>query len=71
MDETFFNGYDWQHLRNDLGPRSYLRIYSDRESFPQLCELRDALIRHHKQYNWHIREKEVLSFVAGYDGRIQ
>ena len=71
VDESFFNGLDWNQIKSGLNTHGYVRIYSDRESFPQLCELRDALIHYHKQYNWHIHEKEVLSFVEGYDGRIQ
>lgn len=71
VDESFFNGDDWNQIKRDLNTQGYVRIYSDRESFPQLCELRDALIHYHKQYNWHIRETDVLSFVEGYDGRIQ
>ena len=71
VDESFFNGYDWNQIKSELNTQGYVRIYSDRESFQQLCELRDALIHYRKQYNWHIRETDVLSFVEGYDGRIQ
>ena len=71
VDESFFRGLDWQGIKEGLGTQGFIRIYSDRESFPQLCELRDALIYYHKQYNWHVHETDALSFVEGYDGRIQ
>lgn len=71
VDESFFNGYDWQQIKSGLGAQGYVRIYSDKRSFPQLCELRDALIHFRKMYNWHIHESDVLSFVEGYDGRVQ
>ena len=71
VDESFFNGHEWQQIKSSLDSKSYVRIYSDKNSFPQLCELRDALIHFRKMYNWHIHESDVLSFVEGYDGRIQ
>ncbi|MBR4653312.1 MAG: hypothetical protein IKO72_08120 [Kiritimatiellae bacterium] len=71
VDESFFNGYDWQQIKSSLDSKGYVRIYSDKNSFPQLCELRDALIHFRKMYNWHIYESDVLSFVEGYDGRVQ
>ena len=71
VDELFFKGSDWQLIKSGLGVKSYVRIFSDRGSFPQLCELRDALIYFHKQYNWHVHDGDVLSFVEGYDGRVQ
>ena len=71
VDESFFKGGDWRQIRSELDSHGYARIYSDKDSFPQLCELRDALIYFHKQYNWHVWEPDVLSFVEGYDGRVQ
>ncbi len=71
VDESFFNGTDWRRIKNGLSEQGYVRIYSDAKSFPQLCELRDALVYFRKMYNWHIHEGDVLSFVEGYDGRVQ
>ena len=71
VGESFFDGLDWQNIKKNMDSRRYVRIYSDKESFPQLCELRDALIHFKKMYNWHVWEEDVLSFVEGYDGRIQ
>ena len=71
VDESFFRSPDWQGIKEGLGTQGYVRIFVDKESFPQLCELRDALVYFHKQYNWHVQEADVLSFVEGYDGRIQ
>ena len=71
VDESFFNGNDWQQIKSSLDSKGYVRIYSDKNSFPQLCELRDALIHFRKMYNWHVHESDVLSFVEGYDGRVQ
>ena len=71
VDESFFNGHDWQQIKSGLDSHGYVRIWSDKVSFPQLCELRDALIHFRKMYNWHVHESDVLSFVEGYDGRVQ
>lgn len=71
VDESFFNGYDWRQIKSGLDSQGYVRIYADRQSYPQLCELRDALIHFRKMYNWHINESDELSFVEGYDGRVQ
>lgn len=71
VDESFFFGEDWLKIRRELDAKGYVRIFSDRKSFPQLCKLRDALVHFRKQYNWHLDENEALSFVEGYDGRIQ
>lgn len=71
VDESFFFGSDWQEIKRELNAKGYVRIFSDKMSFPQLCKLRDALVHFKKQYNWHVRETDVLSFVEGYDGRIQ
>lgn len=71
VDESFFFGSDWQEIKRELNAEGYVRIFSDKMSFPQLCKLRDALVHFKKQYNWYVRETDVLSFVEGYDGRIQ
>ena len=71
IGESFFDGQDWREIKRKIDSKGYVRIYSDRKSFPQLCELRDALIHFRKMYNWHIAEEDVLTFVEGYDGRVQ
>lgn len=71
VGEVFFKSEDWQRVKERLDTRGYARIFCDEESFPQLCELRDALIYFGKMYNWHIRNEDELLFVEGYDGRIQ
>lgn len=71
VDESFFFGSDWQEIKRKLNAEGYVRIFSDKMSFPQLCKLRDALVHFKKQYNWHVRETDVLLFMEGYDGRIQ
>lgn len=71
VDESFFFGSDWQEIKRELNAEGYVRIFSDKMSFPQLCKLRDALVHFKKQYNWHVRETDVLLFMEGYDGRIQ
>ena len=71
VGEAFFFGQDWLKIKNEMGANGYVRIFTDRSSFPQLCELRDALIYFKKMYNWHIAEEDVLTFVEGYDGRVQ
>lgn len=71
VGEALFKSEKWREIMNQLDSKGYARIFSDEDSFPQLCELRDALIRHGKMYNWHIRNEDELRFVEGYDGRIQ
>ncbi len=71
VDETFFHSEDWSNLKRRLDGKGFARIFCDEESFPQLCELRDALIYLGKMWNWHIRNEAVLHFVEGYDGRVQ
>ena len=71
VGESFFFGQDWLKIKDQMGANGHVRIFTDRSSFPQLCELRDALIHFKKMYNWHIAEEDVLTFVEGYDGRVQ
>ena len=71
VDEAFFKSVDWNGIKKDLDSTGFVRVFSDKASFPQLCELRDALIYFRKNYNWHVHEMDVLPFVEGYDGRIQ
>ncbi len=71
VDASFFHSEDWSNMKSKLDGTGFARIYCDEESFPQLCELRDALIYFGKMYNWHIRNEDVLHFVEGYDGRVQ
>lgn len=71
VNEAFFMGTEWAGIKRRLDGKGFARIFSDKESFAQLCELRDALIHFGKMYNWYIREDDVLLFKEGYDGRIQ
>ncbi len=71
VDESFFFGDDWTMVTNQLNESGFARIYCDAESFPELCELRDALIYFGKMYNWYIRNEDTIHFVEGYDGKVQ
>lgn len=71
LTEEYFEGRRWKEILRQLDASGYARIFSDEESFPQLCELRDAFIHFRKRYNWHIRDDDTLHFVQGYDGRVQ
>ena len=71
LNDLFFHSAEYSGLVDILSGNVYMRIYVDALSFPQLCELRDDLIRRRKMYNWHIAEEQTLYFVEGYDGRVQ
>lgn len=71
LSEEFYEGREWREILRQLDASGYARIFSDEDSFPQLCELRDAFIHFRKRYNWHIRDDDTLHFVQGYDGRVQ
>ena len=71
LNDLFFHSAEYSGLVDILSGNVYMRIYVDALSFPQLCELRDDLIRQRKMYNWHIAEEQTLYFVEGYDGRVQ
>lgn len=71
LNDRFFHSSEYRALIGMLSGKVYMRIYVDAASFPQLCELRDDLIRQRKMYNWHVTEEDVLHFVEGYDGRVQ
>lgn len=72
LDEVFFERSEqWRKLKAWFGERSYVRIYSDTESFDELCLLRDALIHNKSMYNWHIHEEDTIKFVEGYDGNVE
>lgn len=71
MNDSFWISKEYRNILDTLSGKVYIRIFSDTLSFPELCNLRDDLIRHRKMYNWHLANGEVLHFVEGYDGRIQ
>ena len=71
LDDDFLETTEYRLLLERMTPTTFLRIYSDMDSFAQLCRLRDDLIRHRKMYNWYVAEGEVLHFVEGYDGKVQ
>jgi hypothetical protein len=71
LNDLFFHSAEYSGLVGILSGNVYMRIYVDALSFPQLCDLRDDLIRRRKMYNWHIAEEQTLYFVEGYDGRVQ
>lgn len=73
VDESGFfstNG-GWWRLTRELGTSAYMRIFTDIESFEELCVLRDALVSRNSKYNWIIQEGNTIHFVEGYDGRVQ
>ena len=61
----------WESLRRQTGSGAYVRIFVDTVSFDELCFLRDALISIGSKYNWFVWEDDVITFVEGYDGRVQ
>ena len=74
IDDDFFQhgtGKEWVRVKQDIGPNSYVRIFTDTVSFSELCLLRDALISRNSMYNWIVNEENVIHFVEGYDGRVQ
>ena len=74
ITEDFFKsglGNDWVRLQRDIGPSTYVRIFTDSVSFAELCLLRDALISRNSMYNWILNEEDVIHFVEGYDGFVQ
>ena len=71
LNEAFFSSSEYLQMIGLMSGKIYMRIYSDSYSFPQLCMLRDDLIRRRKLYNWHVSEEAVMHFVEGYDGRVQ
>ena len=71
MDEAFFHSPVYLQLMENLRGQVFMRIFCDKISFPQLCNLRDDLIRRRKFYNWYFSEAEVLHFVEGSDGKVQ
>lgn len=71
LTETFYESLEWREILRQLDATGYARIWSDTESFPQLCELRDALIDKGRKYNWHICNEDTQHFFQGYDGRVQ
>lgn len=74
ITEDFFKsglGNDWVRLQRDIGPSTYVRIFTDSASFAELCLLRDALISRNSMYNWILNEEDVIHFVEGYDGFVQ
>lgn len=71
VDAEFLDGSEWRGIIGDAGARGYVRIYSDLQSFPQLCRLRDSLVASGQMYNWHLHEDDEIVFVSGYDGRVQ
>ena len=71
LDDDFLESTDYRLLLERMTATTFLRIYSDTDSFAQLCKLRDDLIRRRKMYNWHVADDAVLHFVEGYDGKVQ
>lgn len=71
VNERFFGSPEYLQMIGMMSGNIYMRIFSDSFSFPQLCMLRDDLIRQRKMYNWHVSEEAVMHFVEGYDGRVQ
>lgn len=71
VDDSFFHSREYRLIIELVGEKKYLRIYSDSESFNELCKLRDDLIRRKKAYNWHICDEDKLMFVEGIDEVVQ
>lgn len=67
----FFHSEVYKDLVSKLDSKSYLRIFTDTESFAELCLFRDDMIRRNILYNWLIRDGEKIHFVEGYDGQVQ
>ena len=70
-DEFFSEGAVWPELKRKFGAGTIVRIFVDSISFDELCLLRDALIANDSFYNWHVHEGDTITFVRGYDGRVQ
>ena len=72
VDDDFFRHCKvWDNLRRRFDSGTYVRIFVDTVSFDELCLFRDALISRGAMYNWIVNENDVISFVEGYDGRVQ
>lgn len=65
------SGSHWRMLMAQVGSNTFVRLYADPESFAELCQIRDDLVRRHLHYNWYPNEEAVLLFSYGYDGRVQ
>lgn len=70
-DETFLATPEFRQIAARLEGKAILRIWAAETDFPQLCALRDEMIRRRKLYNWHPLSSNTLEFVEGYDGRAQ
>lgn len=70
-DDFFQRGSVWPQLEKMFNAKTCVRIFVDTVSFEELCLFRDALISRKSKYNWIIQESNVISFVEGYDGRVQ
>ena len=71
MDEAFLNGPGFQNVVDHAGRTAFFRIWTDSRSFPELCLLRDELIRRGFKYNWQVTDLETLHFVVGSDTTVQ
>ena len=72
LTDSFLQGTDYfSLLRRKPSGKTYVRIFVDSSSFPELCRLRDDLIRRNIRYNWHVHETDELVFVTGTDSKIQ
>ena len=71
VDDNFFHSGEYRFIIDLVREMRYLRIFSDSESFNELCKLRDDLIRRQKKYNWYICDTDKLVFVEGIDEVVQ
>lgn len=72
LTDSFLQGTDYfSLLRRKPSGKTYVRIFADSNSFPELCRLRDDLIRRNIRYNWHVHESDELVFVLGSDSKVQ
>lgn len=69
--DAFLASPEYRQLVSRLTAKTICRIWAAPEDFPQLCALRDDLVRRRCLYNWHALDSNTLTFTEGYDGLVQ
>lgn len=70
-DDAFLASPEYRQLVSRLTAKTICRIWAAPEDFPQLCALRDDLVRRRCLYNWYALGSNTLTFTEGYDGHVQ
>ena len=71
LDDRFLQSPLYRTFLDKIRGQTFVRIFSDKESFPALCRIRDDLVRRGYSYNWYHDESPILVFSVGSDDKIQ